>query len=55
MLSLPLSLSPFLSFSLSYVSKKVVSISQKDSPQKNLTWHRDLRLPVHRTARSTTL
>ena len=37
MLSLPLSLSSFLSFSLRYVSKKVVSISQKDRPQQNLT------------------
>lgn len=37
MLSLSLSLPSFLSFSLRYVSKKVVSTSQKDSPQQNLT------------------
>lgn len=34
---LPSFLPPFLPFSLSYMSKKVVSASQKDSAQQNLT------------------
>lgn len=54
-LSLPSFLPSFLPFSLSYMSKKVVSASQKDSPQQNLTTASSFQLPASRTVRSTVL